>query len=185
MVLHCLDIGDTGGVGGCPSCDRLSFEALTLQVAVEKLESDLERQRANAEREEARLRGQLAESCSDARSLRLQLARGFSTTAAGTSVSTPSCSSPCTNCQRLQQLLDLLQSKKQTHHQHQPDVVKACAISTTADRVDAAVQEEEEARDGDVETNRDAAIQTEVNSKEEIGNLLVFSLFFRIFQGSN
>ncbi|KAL7056194.1 hypothetical protein AAHC03_020719 [Spirometra sp. Aus1] len=59
----------------CSLCSNRPLEILTLRITVDKLETELTRQKCATEKETARLRGQLAESIADARALRLQLAR--------------------------------------------------------------------------------------------------------------
>nr|VZI43906.1 unnamed protein product [Spirometra erinaceieuropaei] len=111
----------------CSLCSNRPLEILTLRITVDKLETELTRQKCATEKETARLRGQLAESIADARALRLQLARlsrSSSPPVGGGLLNEgmlpiQQLSSPCSNCLRLQKLVDLLQ-QKQSEQQQQP-----------------------------------------------------------------
>uniref|UniRef100_A0A0X3PX59 Uncharacterized protein n=1 Tax=Schistocephalus solidus TaxID=70667 RepID=A0A0X3PX59_SCHSO len=124
----------------CSLCENRPLEILTLRITVDKLETELTRQKCATEKETARLRGQLAESIADARTLRLQLARlsrSSSPPAGGGLLNEgmlpiQKISSPCNNCVRLQKLVDLLQQKQSPQQQQQtPD----SPVSSTTDSV--------------------------------------------------
>ncbi|BHF78761.1 hypothetical protein SprV_0602187600 [Sparganum proliferum] len=111
----------------CSLCSNRPLEILTLRITVDKLETELTRQKCATEKETARLRGQLAESIADARALRLQLARlsrSSSPPAGGGLLNEgmlpiQQLSTPCSNCLRLQKLVDLLQQKQSEQQQQQ------------------------------------------------------------------
>ncbi|VDP94603.1 unnamed protein product [Echinostoma caproni] len=110
--------------------DELTLQLSMTQTELSQLRSDMAVQKAAADRESTSLRGQLAEAHADARSLRLQINRLQAVV--GLNGRTDSAASMgleqlvCSNCQRLQRLLDLLQTK---------------ARSTSEVPIDSTVQE--------------------------------------------
>lgn len=86
------------------------MEISTLKIAVERLESELARQRRTFEQESANFFFQLADVAAKSRSLRFQLLRSSTVTTTVDSCALGSESS-CVSCKRLQQLVDVLQKK--------------------------------------------------------------------------
>ncbi|CAH8497925.1 unnamed protein product [Schistosoma turkestanicum] len=112
--------------------DTLSIDDLKLRLSIAEneltqLRSDMAHQREDADREASRLRGQLGEVNSDARTLRMQLNRLISQSKSpselnGLKNKNSSDSPSCTNCQKLQRLNDILQ-RKQSKMNMFPDVI--------------------------------------------------------------
>ncbi|KAF7232092.1 hypothetical protein EG68_08573 [Paragonimus skrjabini miyazakii] len=97
--------------------DRVCMDLALAQTELSQLRVDMARVKADNDRELTKLRGQLAESTTDGRALRLQVVRlqnalesvtGRSTDGTGNGCATELV---CSNCQRLEKLLTILQQK--------------------------------------------------------------------------
>ena len=119
----------------CNLCEQRNLEVSALRISVDHLECEMARQRRCAEKEAAQWAVQLADAAAENRSLRLQLSRssgikseGNAITAAGPHLGDVDLEGNCGNCRRLQQLVNVLQAKKNATSgvpPSQPDVIPA------------------------------------------------------------
>ncbi|KAA3675438.1 uncharacterized protein DEA37_0014548, partial [Paragonimus westermani] len=98
--------------------DRVCMDLALAQTELSQLRVDMARVKVDNDREITKLRGQLAESTADGRVLRLQVVRLQSALESATGRSTDGGGNGCavelvcTNCQRLEKLLAILQQKQ-------------------------------------------------------------------------
>nr|CDS26960.1 conserved hypothetical protein [Hymenolepis microstoma] len=106
---------DQDGKDTCLQCEKRNLEISALKIAIERLEGELARHRRAFEQESANFSVQLADAAAENRSLRLQLSRSSAVTTSVNSNALPSKGS-CVSCKRLQQLVDILQTKKSSRN---------------------------------------------------------------------
>ncbi|TGZ68522.1 hypothetical protein CRM22_004229 [Opisthorchis felineus] len=97
------------------SSEDIELQLTMAQSELSQLRADMTRQKTDSDREATKLRGQLAEAATDIRTLRLQLTR-IQTAASVAQRNAGNDQAAvveiaCSNCQRLQRLLDIIQRK--------------------------------------------------------------------------
>ncbi|OON17301.1 hypothetical protein X801_06862, partial [Opisthorchis viverrini] len=97
------------------SSEDIELQLTMAQSELSQLRADMTRQKTDSDREATKLRGQLAEAAADIRTLRLQLTR-IQTAASVAHRNAGNDQAAimevaCSNCQRLQRLLDIIQRK--------------------------------------------------------------------------
>ncbi|KAF6777670.1 hypothetical protein AHF37_02937 [Paragonimus kellicotti] len=121
--------------------DRVCMDLALAQAELSQLRMDMARVKADNDRELTKLRGQLAESTADGRALRLQVVRLQNALESATGRSTDGAGNGCpaelvcSNCQRLEKLLTILQQK----HCSYPIKVTT-SIDTQTSSLDDSVQ---------------------------------------------